>query len=274
MHVEQAQFARTLKSVRTGIRFFITSNILRRDAREGVERMPQERRAGLKLVATEYMNICAALRWSVDNDRSIGLQLALALPEFWERKGLYAEARRWLEALLDPIDATIEREDPIVAWRAVNALALSYYWTAEAKRACCIPPERALAMTRSYDDPSMTAKSLNNLGIALLETGEAEQARSVLEEALAIKEDREGAWSVASTVGNLGIALRMCREYKQALKCHERARELFRSIADAWGEARRAEFPGRRLLRLPSVSESRVLLHEEPGNKHRREFDH
>ena len=216
-------------------------DILRRDARSREDAAGASR--WIELVATEYMNICAALRWSVDNDRSIGLQLALALPEFWERKGLYAEARRWLEALLDPIDATIEREDPIVAWRAVNALALSYYWTAEAKRACSLH-KRALAMTRSYDDPSMTAKSLNNLGIALLETGEAEQARSVLEEALAIKEDREGAWSVASTVGNLGIALRMCRDYKQALKCHERARELFRSIADAWGEAGELNFLG------------------------------
>ena len=153
-------------------------DILRRDARSREDAAGASR--WIELVATEYMNICAALRWSVDNDRSIGLQLALALPEFWERKGLYAEARRWLEALLDPIDATIEREYRIVAWRAVNALALSYYWTAEAKRACSLH-KRALAMTRSYDDPSMTAKSLNNLGIALLETGEAEQARSVLQ---------------------------------------------------------------------------------------------
>jgi predicted ATPase/DNA-binding XRE family transcriptional regulator len=189
----------------------------------------------MDLVAKEYANVRAALRWSLDNDRCLGLRIAIALPEFWERKGLYDEPREWLEALMDPLEQTIEREDPMVAWHAVNALGLSYYWTEDAKRACALH-ERALAMTRDWNDPGTTAKSLNNLGIALLDAGEPEQARRVLEESLELKEGRDDPWSIGSTVGNLGTALRACGDHELALKCHRRAHDLFRSIGDTWGE--------------------------------------
>jgi tetratricopeptide (TPR) repeat protein len=189
----------------------------------------------MHFVSGEYLNVCNALRWSLKQDRSLGLRIALALPGYWERKGLFTEARGWLEALALPLDATIEREAPLDAWRAVTALALSYYWTSDSTRAGALH-RRALAMGRLQNDAGMISKSLNNLGIALLDTGQQDEATDVLEEALALKEGREGAWSIGSTVGNLGIALRMCGKYATALKCHQRARRLFNSTGDAWGE--------------------------------------
>ena len=210
-----------------------------RDAREQANRSAE----WLDLIGTEYANIRAVLRWSVEHDRSLGLQLALRLPEFWERQGLYTESREWLEMLVAPLEQTIESEDSIVAWRAINALALSYYWNADPRRACALH-RRALAITRGLNDPAMTAKSLNNLGLALLDADEPEQARGVLEESLAIKESRDDAWSIGSTVGNLGIALRMCGEYERALECHQRARNLFRSVGDALGEVGELNFIG------------------------------
>jgi predicted ATPase len=194
-------------------------------------------------IAIEYMNICAALRWSVKDDRSLGLRIAFALLLFWERKGLYAEARAWLQALVEPLDATVERETPLDAWRAITALGLSHYWTADSTRACALH-RRALAMARSQNDSDMISKSLNNLGIALLDISQHTEARHVLEEALALKEGREDAWSIGTTVGNLGIALRVCGDYGKALKCHQRARSLFRSIGEAWGEIGELNFIG------------------------------
>jgi predicted ATPase/transcriptional regulator with XRE-family HTH domain len=207
---------------------------------ELVWREPQPRAAvgsnlWMHFVSGEYLNVCNALRWSLKQDRSLGLRIALALPGYWERKGLFTEARGWLEALALPLDATIEREAPLDAWRAVTALALSYYWTSDSTRACALH-RRALAMGRLQNDAGMISKSLNNLGIALLDTGRQDEATDVLEEALALKEGREDAWSIGSTVGNLGIALRMCGKYATALKCHQRAHRLFNSIGDAWGE--------------------------------------
>jgi tetratricopeptide (TPR) repeat protein len=181
------------------------------------------------------MNVCAALRLSLHHDRSLGLRIAIALPGFWERKGLFTEARVWLEALAEPLDETIERETPLDAWRAVTALGFSNLWTGDSARACALF-RRALAMGRSQNDLRIISKSLNNLGCALLEMREQDEAKGVLEEALALKEGREDAWSIGSTVGNLGIAFRICGDYSNALKCHQRARRLFNSIGDAWGE--------------------------------------
>jgi predicted ATPase/transcriptional regulator with XRE-family HTH domain len=195
----------------------------------------------LDLIAYEYMNICAALRWSVEHDRPLGLRLALALTEFWERKGLYSDARSWLEALTDPLEETLGRVEARLAWRAATALALSCQWTGDGRRACALN-RRALAAARTLDDPLAIAKSLNNLGNALFHIGEARESRDALEESLAIKErchneqGRGNTWSLASTVANLGISLGVCGEHEEALRLHERARNLFRSAGDQWGE--------------------------------------
>jgi predicted ATPase/DNA-binding XRE family transcriptional regulator len=194
-------------------------------------------------ITAEHMNIGTALRWSVQDDRSLGRRIALALLLFWERKGLYAEARSWLQALVEPLDETVKRETAPDAWRAVTALGLSHYWTADSARACALH-RRALAMARSQNDSGMISKSLNNLGIALLDVRQKEEARHVLEEALALKDGREDAWSIGTTVGNLGNALRLCGDYGKALKCHQRARSLFRSIGEAWGEIGELNFIG------------------------------
>jgi predicted ATPase/transcriptional regulator with XRE-family HTH domain len=211
--------------------------------RDACSRASAESSAWLELVAAEYMNLSAALRWASERDRPLGLRLALLLLEFWERKGCYAEARRWLEALAAPLEETIAREDPTTSWRAVTALALSCYWTADSQRSCALH-ERALTIARSRNDASATAKSLNNLGIALLDCGQAQRARQVLEESLALKEGRDDAWSIGSTVANLGIALRLSGDYRQALRCHRQARKLFRSVGDTWGEIGELNFIG------------------------------
>jgi tetratricopeptide (TPR) repeat protein len=192
-------------------------------------------RSWLDLIASEYLNVCAALRWCVEQDRPLGLRLALSLTEYWERKGLQADARKWLETLTDPLEETLKGEEPLFWWRVVTALALSCYWTADNQRACALH-RRTLAIARSLDDPVAIAKSLNNLGIALLAMGEAREARNALEEALAIKEQRSDAWSLGSTVANLGDALGACNDYEGALQYHQRAHNLFRSVGDQWGE--------------------------------------
>jgi tetratricopeptide (TPR) repeat protein len=127
------------------------------------------------------------------------------------------------------------REEPMFRWRVTTALALSCYWTADPHRACALH-RRALATARSQDEPVAIAKSLNNLGIALLAMGQAREACNALEEALAIKEQRDDTWSLGSTVGNLGNALCARGEYEKALRYHRRARNLFRSVGDQWGE--------------------------------------
>jgi predicted ATPase/transcriptional regulator with XRE-family HTH domain len=212
-------------------------------ARDPRNNGPTAPSSSIDAIATEYANVCAALRWSAEHDRRLGLRLALLLLAFWQRKGLYAEAKAWLQALVEPIEETIGREEPLEAWRAVTALALSFYWTADSERSCTLG-QRALTMARALNDARMTAMSLNNLGIAMLEAGQAHEARNVLQESLALKEGHDDAWSIGSTVGNLGVALRLCGNHDEALKSHRRARRLFRSVGDAWGNVAELNYIG------------------------------
>ena len=187
------------------------------------------------VLAEEYENLRATLRWAVTNDRALGLRLALDLRSFWERRGYWVEARAWLEALVDPLAQTVEGMDPKMRWQIVNLLALSHHWMGDEERARPLY-EDVLRQARSIDDEDLIARSLNNLGSSLLNLGEFERARQLQEEALVIKQRRGDAWSIATTLSNLGMALRACHEYPLALERHRQALELFRSADDSWGE--------------------------------------
>ena len=188
----------------------------------------------LDVIGQEYENIRATLRWTIAHDRSLGFRLALnALRVFWERRGYLAEAREWVEALVEPLDRTMAREDPRMMWDVLNFLAIAYASAGASRRACALFDE-ALGIARALNDDRLIARTLNNLGKALIDAGEFERAREMLEESLTIKQHLDSAWSIASTLGNLGVALRACGEYEVALERHHQALELFRSVDDRW----------------------------------------
>lgn len=187
------------------------------------------------VITREYENFRSTLRWAVVCNRSLGLRLALDLRYFWSRGGFFAEAREWLEALVDPEDQTIAREEPQMMWQVMNLRALSHAWVGDEHRACSLYPE-VLEIARNLNDQKLIARTLNNFGSALHNSGDSERSRLVLEESLAIKEIHDDAWSIATTLSNLGMALRGCREYPLALERHRQALDLFRSTDDRWGE--------------------------------------
>jgi predicted ATPase/Tfp pilus assembly protein PilF len=190
--------------------------------------------AWLDVIGQEYENIRATLRWTVAHDRSLGFRLALnALRVFWERRGYLAEARSWVEALVEPLDRSIAREDPRMMWDVLTLLAISYASAGDAKRACELF-EETLRVGRGLNDEKLVARTLNNFGKALVDAGDLDRSRAMLEESLAIKRRLDTPWSIASTLGNLGVALRVSGKYEDALARLHEALELFRSADDRW----------------------------------------
>src|SRR2546429_2289434 len=49
---------------------------------------------------SDHDRIEQGLAWLLENDPTIGLELALALPDYWHLRGQWAEGRAWLERLL------------------------------------------------------------------------------------------------------------------------------------------------------------------------------
>src|SRR6185437_783364 len=75
------------------------------------------------LLETEYDNLRAVLRWSLDEgDSVLGVRLAGALGLFWYACGYHAEGRQWSDRLLERLDAVPTRyhtncSSPPVTWR-------------------------------------------------------------------------------------------------------------------------------------------------------------
>src|SRR5256885_11285173 len=49
---------------------------------------------------SDHDRIQQGLAWLLENDPTVGLELALALPDYWHLRGQWAEGRDWLERLL------------------------------------------------------------------------------------------------------------------------------------------------------------------------------
>ncbi len=122
-----------------------------------------------------------------------GLRLAGALMWMWAMHGHLGEGRSWLEALfaLDSASTTARKEarsraisEGYVRARALYALGLLAYWQGDADQA--VPPlQQSLALARTLDVRTLPPPQiLNNVGMALQEQGNLEQARACYEESL------------------------------------------------------------------------------------------
>jgi non-specific serine/threonine protein kinase len=115
------------------------------------------------LLETEYDNLRAVLRWSLDEgDRVLGVRLAGALGLFWYACGYHAEGRQWSDQLLERLDS-------------VPTIYHTKLLTAAGHMALLCDPDvakdyfdRALQISREVGDPVNTAWALTFKGFAIL----------------------------------------------------------------------------------------------------------
>src|SRR5207237_5028512 len=67
----------------------------------------------------DHDRIEQGLAWLLKNDPTSGLELALALPDYWHLRGRWAEVRDWLERFL----AAISTSTPTLRCRAVSSIS-------------------------------------------------------------------------------------------------------------------------------------------------------
>src|SRR5437763_651357 len=65
----------------------------------------------------DHDRIQQGLAWLLENDPTAGLELALALPDYWHLRGQWAEGRGWLERLL----AAVRDPTPTLRCRALSS---------------------------------------------------------------------------------------------------------------------------------------------------------
>ena len=198
-----------------------------------------QREEWLKRLEREYNNLRAALEWSMEPSqgeeigwcREVGLRLAVALREFWILFGRLHEGLSLLERVL------ARSTETATIWRAkalISAGDLSFVQGNMAKMR--LMAEEAMILCQQFGDQEGKSFCLYLLGLfSTNQGGEYAQARSLLEESVALRrvlgtKDRLG-WSLWA----LGSTYRMQGEYTSARACYEEALGLFREIGDGTG---------------------------------------
>ncbi|HET9243782.1 MAG TPA: BTAD domain-containing putative transcriptional regulator [Gaiella sp.] len=175
----------------------------------------------------DLANFGAALEWSSANDATALLGLAAGLWRFWESRGRYAEAVRWLG---DAVEKGSSADDAVRA-RALNALGVVLSWSGDqdAARRCQL---RSLALARSLGDVRGEARALGDLGVLAMVSGDRVGFDELTREAIDRFEEIGDVWGVAVASANLGYAALLWGEYARAMETLEKAREVVASTGD------------------------------------------
>jgi DNA-binding NarL/FixJ family response regulator len=97
--------------------------------------------------------------------------------------------------------------------------------------------EQALAIRRDLGDRRGIAGSLNNLGGVAENQGDHALARSLYQESLAINRDLGDRWGISISLLNLGVVAKNQGVYAVARSLFEESLSIWRILKDGWGSA-------------------------------------
>jgi predicted ATPase/class 3 adenylate cyclase len=141
--------------------------------------------AWLRAYAAERDNVRAALEWMLGSDGDAGSAVALAGASsvLWTYLALAGEERRWLERAL-PLASGVAAQ---LAARLWHRLGMTYVEAAPRRGLAAF--ERALDLPRDEVDTVTRASLYRSYAIALVLTGNTDEASAALAEAVTLAED-------------------------------------------------------------------------------------
>jgi tetratricopeptide (TPR) repeat protein/transcriptional regulator with XRE-family HTH domain len=198
------------------------------------------RDAALRRLGTWYLHAAdTADRVLLPQRRRLPLEPASTVPtpDFAD----YAAAMAWCErerpAVVQLTHDAAERRMHDLAWRLPTALW--GFFSLRNRWADLIDTHQvALASARAAGDRLGQAIALNNLGIAMANSGEPEHAHTLLSQALLLRKEIGDVWGEAAVSNNLGSLHHGRGEFNTAVAHHDRAIMLFRQVGDQCGEGR------------------------------------
>jgi non-specific serine/threonine protein kinase len=175
----------------------------------------------------DHDRIQQTLAWLLNNDPTVGLELALALPDYWHLRGKWAEGRVWLERLL----AAAGDVTPTLRCRALGGVSGLAFRQGENERAKQFANE-ALAIARGLGDVPLIVGALTRLARVGLRDHNPRQTMTLSHEAMALAEDIGDEALSLQPLHCLAEATRMDGDYEGARQLYQRSLDLNRKRLD------------------------------------------
>jgi predicted ATPase/DNA-binding CsgD family transcriptional regulator len=195
----------------------------------------------LRMLQLEQENFRSALAWSLENDSTKALQLAVALGQFWFMRGYqFGEGMEWLQNILSRSDTTKHKLLHAEAFNWLGSLAYFHNNYATARTAY----EKSLELYHEINDKCGVFEVLFNLAeIVALQGDEASKsslftaARLSAEECLVSLRKLGDNWKMAQILTRLGEISRVDEDYEEARSYYEESLVIRRELEDERGVA-------------------------------------
>ena len=168
-----------------------------------------------------------ALSWLLENDPTVGLEVALALPDYWHLRGKWAEGRNWLERFL----AGAKDLTPTLRCRALSSISGLAFRQGDNEVARQRANE-ALAIARGQRDTPLIVGALTRLARVGLRDNNPRQTIRLSREAMALAEEAGDEELSLQPLHCLAEATRMAGDYEEARKLYRRSLDLNRKRSD------------------------------------------
>jgi non-specific serine/threonine protein kinase len=175
----------------------------------------------------DYDRIQQALGWLLENDPTAGLELALALPDYWHLRGQWAEGRGWLERLM----AAVKDPTPTLRCRALSGLSGLAFRQGDNETARQQAND-ALTIARGLGDARLIVGALTRLARVGLRDNNPRQTIALSREAMALADEAGDEEMSLQPLHCLAEATRMAGDYKGARELYRRSLDLNRKRGD------------------------------------------
>jgi len=168
-----------------------------------------------------------ALSWLLEKDPTVGLEVALALPDYWHLRGMWAEGRNWLERFL----AGAKDLTPTLRCRGLSSISGLAFRQGDNETARQRANE-ALAIARGQSDTPLIVGALTRLARVGLRDNNPRQTIALSREAMALADAAGNEELSLQPLHCLAEATRMAGDYEGARDLYRRSLDLNRKRGD------------------------------------------
>ncbi|MBX3065472.1 MAG: helix-turn-helix domain-containing protein, partial [Anaerolineae bacterium] len=193
-------------------------------------------------VEADLANFRAVLGWSeTGNIREEGKRMAVALGEFWARRGYLREGRSWIAAQLarqeqNTANRQLSAEERAHRAETLNWLAASNHMISASDMTESYYAE-SVALFRELGDKSGLAEVLADFGIFFQIRGDYELASTLIEESLSLRREIGHTRGIAASLDFLGTVTYRRGDIQPASALWEESLMRMRAENDPWRTA-------------------------------------